>query len=148
MGVTFEGVEYQSTVTHPKIPYTIYVHDTYLLLVPRDVPQKHRAFPQYPAPTTATRRFTLQLNDHTLNSYKELCGKPACFDARHVDFGYEEDEGVVVAALLPQSNLIPYWAVRDMFADNSAVFKGNFTDESSDPQDGYREMIWDLKARE
>ncbi|KAI0145552.1 hypothetical protein GGR57DRAFT_295835 [Xylariaceae sp. FL1272] len=59
MGVTFEGVGYQFAVTHPKIPYTIYVHDTYLLLVPRDVPQKHRAFPQFPAPdkwTLATRR--------------------------------------------------------------------------------------------
>ncbi|KAH8673396.1 hypothetical protein BX600DRAFT_508666 [Xylariales sp. PMI_506] len=42
MTVDFERTEYQSGITHTNIPYTIYVHENRLLLVPREVNNVHR----------------------------------------------------------------------------------------------------------
>ncbi|KAH9893765.1 hypothetical protein F4778DRAFT_294756 [Xylariomycetidae sp. FL2044] len=144
MPVTFEGNNYICSITNPDIPYTIWVHENHLLLVPRQVPKVHKAFPSVPA-ARAQQRFTLQLGDHIVKQYQQQYGRAPTFTSRGVQFGYEEDEGVVVAALLPGSNLIPYWDFQRFLNRDATVVREHFTDETSDPQAGFGIMAWDLR---
>jgi hypothetical protein len=127
-------------MTHPNIPYTIYVHENHILLVPREVETVHKEFPIL----RDERRFTLQLSDNTIDNYQQKYNKAPAFTTKNVCFGFEEDEGVVVAALLPGSGMIPYWGFRAMLAGNQTVIRKHFTDQSSSPADSFGLMQWDL----
>lgn len=143
MTVDFEGTKYQCSITHPFIPYTLYVHEDHLLLVPSDHPAKiHKEFPA----GDHTRRFTLRLSDKVANDYKQKYNREPKFVHRHADFGYEEDEGVVVCALLPGSNMIPYWDFRTMVKSEDTVITKHFTDRTSDPEAGFGLMKFDLAS--
>ncbi|VUC19903.1 unnamed protein product [Clonostachys rosea] len=142
MNVTFEGTQYQCGLAHPNIPYTIYVHDYYLLLVPRQVGQAHKEFPN--RPFQELKRVTLQISDFMVNDYQEKYKRAPKFSHQLVAFGYEEDEGVVVAAWLEGSDTIAYWDFRTIFSDDKALTRSHYTDECSDPEDSFRCMQYDL----
>ncbi|KAI0480728.1 hypothetical protein GGR56DRAFT_287835 [Xylariaceae sp. FL0804] len=145
MTVDFEGTQYQSLTTSPYIPYAVYVHENHLLLVPRAVEKVHPAFPARQGQDQ--RHFTLQLSDWAVSTYQGRFGQAPKFEGRRVDFGFEEDEGVVVCALLPGSDLIPYWSFATMLRGEETVIRKHFMDLTSDPEDGYGIMLWDLKAQ-
>lgn len=129
-------------LTSPYIPYTLYFHEDFLLLVPREVNQTH---PKFPAVPDQTKRYTLRLSDWAFRRYTERYGKPPKF-TQDVAFGLEEDEGVVVAALLPGSNMIPYWDFNRILASSETEIKKHFTDESTSPLDSFGMMQFDLKT--
>lgn len=129
--------------TSPYIPYAVYIHEDFLLLVPREVNQKH---PKFPAVPDQNKRYTLRLSDWAFRAYTETNGKPPKFTPKHVTFGLEEDEGVVVAALLPGSNMIPYWDFNSILASTETEIKKHFTEESSSPLDSFGMMQFDLKS--
>lgn len=131
-----------SSVTFPYIPYALYIHEDYLLLVPREVDQKH---PKFPTVSDQNKRYTLRLSDWAFRHYTERYGEPPKFTQKHVTFGLEEDEGVVVAALLPGSNMIPYWDFNTILASTETEIKKHFTDTSSSPLDSFGMMEFDLK---
>ncbi|EED13792.1 hypothetical protein TSTA_100370 [Talaromyces stipitatus ATCC 10500] len=136
MPITFESAEFQCSITRPDIPFTIYVGDSYMLLVPREVTNIHRNFPtvQY-----SPQRFRLQLSDYWVDEYKRKFNQEPKFSAKYVDFGLEDDE-VVVAALLDGSNFIAYWEFRTLLdGDNS-----HHMDMSSDAKASFGMMKWDL----
>jgi len=136
MPVTFESTEFQCSLTRPDIPYTLYVSDSYLLLVPREVTNVHRKFPTMQVPP---QRFKLQLSDYWTNEYKKKFKQEPKFSTKHVGFGLEDDE-VVVAALLDGSNFIPHWEFRTLLnGDNTQLM-----DTSSDAEASFGMMIWDL----
>jgi hypothetical protein len=134
--ISVEGSEYQCSITRPDIPYTLYVNDSYLLLVPRQVIKVHRNFPTQQGPP---QQFRLQLSDHWTNEYRNKYNREPKFSHRHVDFGLEDDE-VVVAALLNGSNMIPHWEFRTLFNGNN----GHVMDTSSDAETIFGLMVWDL----
>lgn len=138
-----ENKEYLCKLTFPYIPYALYVHEDYLLLVPREVDQKHPKFPSVP---DQNKRYTLRLSDLAFRAYTEKYGKPPKFTQKHVTFGLEEDEGVVVAALLPGSNMIPYWDFNNILASTETEIKKHFVDTSSSPLDSFGIMEFDLKS--
>lgn len=140
--VEVENKEYQCSYTSPYIPYTLYIHEDYLLLVPREVEQNH---PKFPAVWDKKRRYTLRVSDWAFRAYTETYGKPPKFERKYVHFGLEEDEGVVVAALLPDSNMIPYWAFNTIVASTETEIKKHFTDTSSSPLDSFGMMSFDLR---
>lgn len=131
------------SLTSPYIPYTLYTHEDFLLLVPREVNQKH---PKFPAALDQNKRYTLRLSDRAFRRYTERYGKPPKFTQKHIAFGLEEDEGVVVAALLPGSNMIPYWDFNSILASSETEIKRHCTDESSSPLDSFGMMQFDLKT--
>jgi hypothetical protein len=140
MPVTFESAEFQCSITRPDIPYTLYVSDSYLLLVPRQVTNVHPKFPSVQSPP---QRFRLQLSDYWTDEYKRRFNQEPKFSNKYVDFGLEENE-VVVAALLDGSNFIPYWDFR-------ALLNGENThhmDISSDAEASFGMMKWDLAVVE
>ncbi|GAM37658.1 hypothetical protein TCE0_024f07756 [Talaromyces pinophilus] len=136
MPIIFESAEFQASITRPDIPFTIYVSDSYLLLVPRQVTSIHRSFPsvQY-----SPQRLRLQLSDHCVGDFNRKFNRYPKFSADYVDFGLEDDE-VVVAAVLDGSNWIPLWEFRTLLSgDNSHTM-----DISSDPETSFGYMKWDL----
>ncbi|CAJ2506140.1 Uu.00g002700.m01.CDS01 [Anthostomella pinea] len=136
-----QGSEYHGSVTHPNIPYTIYVHDNHLLLVPRAVDKLHKELRDF---RHNHRRFTLQLSDDWLEAYQKY-NMPPIFAARKVNFGFNEDKGVVVAALLgPGSNLIPYWNISSMLRGRKTVICVHFMYGTPDPEGRYQMMLMDL----
>jgi len=136
MTVTFESTEFQCSITRPDIPYTLYVSDSYLLLVPRQVTKVHRKFPTMQDPP---QRFRLQLSDYWTTEFKKKFNQKPKFSHKHVDFGLEDDE-VVVTAVLDGSNLVPHWEFRTLFNGDS----GNLMDTSSDAEASFGMMKWDL----
>jgi hypothetical protein len=137
--VSVESTEFQCSITSPDIPYTLYVSDSYLLLVPRQVTKVH---PRFPAMQDPPQRFRLQLSDTSVNDFKKKFNQEPKFSHKYVDFGLEDDE-VVVAAVLDGSNYIPHWEFRALFNGDSR----NLMDISSDAEASFGMMKWDL-ARE
>lgn len=134
--ISVESAEFQRSITRPDIPFTLYVSDSYLLLVPRQVTNVH---PSFPTVQYSPQRFRLQLSDHWVGEFKKKFNQEPKFSANYVDFGLEDDE-VVVAALLDGSNFIPYWEFRTLLSgDNS-----HYMDESSDAKASFGIMKWDL----
>ncbi|KAI1325479.1 hypothetical protein F5Y16DRAFT_377743 [Xylariaceae sp. FL0255] len=88
----------------------------------------------------------LQLSETWTNKLQELLGKRPTFSSRLVQFGFEEDKGVVVAALVPDTHVIAYWGFGDMFASNEPIAGKHYVDESSDPQASFGLMAFDLQA--
>ena len=131
---------YESSITHPNIPYAIYVHENHLLIVPRNVETTHKEFPK----VQDHRRFTLQLSDDCVDEYRKKHGQPPKFAPRGVNFGSEEDEGVVVMALLNGSNVVPYWDFREMLNGDQSVINTHFTEQSSDAEASFGMMQFDL----
>lgn len=131
------------SLTSPYIPYTLYTHEDFLLLVPRKVDPKH---PKFPAIPDQNKRYTLRLSDWAFRQYTERHGKPPKFTQKDVTFGLEKDEGVVVAALLPGSNMIPYWDFNSIVAGPGTEIKQHFTNLSSSPLESFRMMQFDLKT--
>lgn len=138
-----ENKAYQCQITSPYIPYSLYVHEDHLLLVPREVDQNH---PKFPAVPDQNKRYTLRLADHAFRAYTERYGEPSKFTQEHVGFGLEEDDGVVVAAVLPGSNMIPYWAFDTILASTETEVKKHFIDQSSSPLDSFGIMQFDLRS--
>ncbi|KAH6714682.1 hypothetical protein DL95DRAFT_372620 [Leptodontidium sp. 2 PMI_412] len=138
MPVTFEGTQYHASLTSPYIPYTLYISETHLLLVPREVQQIHPNFPKDPAPTGNIR---LELSDTYKKQFKaKYQGEPK-FSVKDVGFGLDDDE-VVVAGILQGTNWIPHW-------EFSSLFKGdlrNLLESSSDVKASFGLMEWDLKV--
>lgn len=132
-----------SKLTFPYIPYALYIHEDYLLLVPHEVNKKH---PKFPAVPDQNKRYTLRLSDWVFRAYTEKYGVPPKFTRKHVTFGLEEDEGVVVAALLPGSNWIPYWDFNTILASTETEIKKHCVDQSSSPLDSFGLMEFDLKT--
>ena len=134
--ILVESTEFQCSITSPDIPYTLYVSDSYLLLVPRQVTNVHRKFPSAQTPP---QRFRLQLSDHWINEYKKKFNQEPKFSHKYVDFGLEESE-VVVAAVLDGSNFIPYWEFRTLLNGGNT----HEMDISSDAEASFGIMKWDL----
>jgi hypothetical protein len=137
--VSVESTEFQCSITRPDIPYTLYVSESYLLLVPRQVTKVHPKFPTMQGPP---QRFRLQLSDNSTNDFKNKFNQEPKFSHKYVDFGLEDDE-IVVAAVLDGSNYIPHWEFRTLFNGDSR----NLMDISSDAEASFGMMKWDL-ARE
>lgn len=136
MPISLESLEFQCSITRPDIPFTLYVSDSDLLLVPRQVTNIHRSFPtvQY-----SPQRFRLQLSDYWVGEYKRKFNQEPKFSANHVGFGLEDDE-VVVAVLLDGSNFIAYWEFHTLLSgDNS-----HHISMSSDAKASVGIMKWDL----
>jgi hypothetical protein len=133
--ISVESTEFQCSLTRPDIPYTLYVSNSYLLLVPRQVTNVHRKFPTVQVP----QRFRLQLSDYWTNEYKKKFEQEPKFSAKYVDFGLEDDE-VVVAAVLNGSNFVPYWEFRTLLNGDTT----HHMDMSSDAEASFGMMKWDL----
>lgn len=140
--ISVEGTVYQCGLAHPNIPYTIYVHDYYLLLVPRQVNETHKEFPN--VPFQGLRRVTLQVSDFMANEYQDKYKRAPKFTHQLVAFAYEDEEGVVVAAWLEGSENIAYWDFRSILSGDKTLIRSHFTDECSDPEDSFRIMQYDL----
>ncbi|KAI1372454.1 hypothetical protein F4677DRAFT_432341 [Hypoxylon crocopeplum] len=136
MGIIFESIEYQCSVTRPDIPYTLYVGKDHLLLVPREVAKVHPKFPSNQGPLPP---LGLRLSQFWMEEYKSAYGQDPVFTAKKVDFGLEEDE-VVVAAVLVGSNYIPQWIFSDLLNGDTR----NRMDESSDADADFGLMQFDL----
>jgi hypothetical protein len=137
--ISVEGAEFQCSTTRPDIPYTLYVNDSYLLLVPRQVTKVHPNFPTTQGPL---QRFKLELSDHVADEYRTKYNKEPKFSSRNVHFGLEDDE-VVVAALLESSNMIPHWEFRTLL-DGANPGNKHLTDYSSDAEASFGMMHHDL----
>jgi len=137
--ISFEGADFQSSSTRPDIPYTIYVNDSYLLLVPRHVDKVHPNFPTIQGPL---QRFKLELSDRMVNEYRTKYNMEPMFFYRNVHFGLEDDE-VVVAALLEGTDMIPHWEFRTLL-DGTDPGNRHFTDYSSDAKASFGLMDFDL----
>ncbi|TVY15313.1 hypothetical protein LARI1_G007154 [Lachnellula arida] len=132
MTVTFEGNEYQCSTTRPDIPYALYVADTYLLLVPREVSTVH---PKFPTTQTPAQQFRLELSDYWTNEYKTKVNKQPMFHYKKAEFGLEDNE-VVVAALLNGSAWIPNWEFRTILSGgNAGVIKDHVVEMCGDAED-------------
>ncbi|KAI2636582.1 hypothetical protein GGS26DRAFT_501711 [Hypomontagnella submonticulosa] len=136
MGVTFESIEYQCSVTRPDIPYTLYVGEDHLLLVPREVAKVH---PKFPSTQDPLPRLKLQLSQFWIDEYKSTYGSDPEFTARRVGFGLEEDE-VVVAAVLAGTPYVPNWQFSNLLKGDTR----NAMDESSDAYADFGMMQFDL----
>lgn len=122
-------------MTRPDIPYTLYIADSYLLLVPRKVQKVHPNFPKPDHP----QQYKLQLTEYYINEYKKRYNSEPEFHYKTVEFGMDDDE-VLVAALLEGSSHIPYWEFSSLFKGEM----GHCTDQSSDPKTSFGLMKWDL----
>ncbi|OTB00540.1 hypothetical protein M426DRAFT_324205 [Hypoxylon sp. CI-4A] len=138
MGVIFESVEYQCSITRPDIPYTLYVGKDHLLLVTRNVAKVH---PKFPSARELVPRVKLQLSQYWLETYKSMYGKDPTFTTKNIGFGLEEDE-VVVATILPGTSYIPHWQFSDLLNGDT----GNKMDQSSDPYADFGMMEFDLQS--
>jgi hypothetical protein len=136
--IPVEGAEFQCSITRPDIPYTLYVNDSYLLLVPRQVAKVHPNFPTFQGPL---QRFKLELLDRVVDEYRTKYNKEPKF-SRNSHFGLEDDE-VVVAALLESSNMIPHWEFRTLL-DGTNPGNKHLTDYSSDAKASFGIMDYDL----
>jgi hypothetical protein len=137
--IPVEGAEFLCSNTRPDIPYTLYVNESYLLLVPREVAKVHPNFPTVQGPL---QRFKLELSDHVANEYRTKYNKGPKFSIRNVHFGLEEDE-VVVAALLEGSNMIPHWEFRTLL-DGTTPGNKHLTDYCSNTETFFGLMSHDL----
>jgi hypothetical protein len=136
-----EGAEFQCSTTRPDIPYTLYVNESYLLLVPQEAPSG-KVHPNFPTIQGPPQRFKLELSDLVADEYRTKHNKEPKFSARKVDFGLEDNE-VVVAALLEGSNMIPHWEFCTLL-DGSNPGNKHLTDYSSDAEASFGSMNWDL----
>jgi hypothetical protein len=134
-----EGAEFQCSTTRPDIPYTIYVNESYLLLVPRQVDKVHPNFPTVQGPL---QRFKLELSDHVVHEYRTKYNKEPKFYFKNVDFGLD-DNNVVVAALLESSNIIPHWEFCTLL-DGTLPGNKHLTEYSSDGKASFGMMHYDL----
>ena len=134
--ILVESTKFQCSITRPDIPYTLYVSDSYLLLVPRQVDNVH---PKFPSAQIPPQRFRLQLSDDCINEHKRESNQEPKFSHKYVDFGLEENE-VVVAALLDGSDFIPYWDFRTLLNGENT----HHMDISSDAAASFGMMKWDL----
>ncbi|TVY38967.1 hypothetical protein LOCC1_G008287 [Lachnellula occidentalis] len=145
MTVTFEGNEYQCSTTRPDIPYALYVGDTYLLLVPREVANVH---PNFPTTQIPAQQFRLELSDYWTNEYKTKVNKKPMFHYKKAEFGLEDGE-IIVMALLNGSTWIPQWEFCTILnGGNVGVVKDHSTDtcaDARDAADSFGLMEWDLK---
>ncbi len=137
--IPVEGAEFQCSNTRPDIPYTLYVNDSYLFLVPRQVAKVHPNFPTIQGPL---QRFKLELSDHVVDEYRTKYNKEPKFSRRNVGFGLEDDE-VVFAALLEGSDMIPHWEFRTLL-DGTNPENKHLTDYSSDAGVSFGIMQHDL----
>ncbi|KAL2071699.1 hypothetical protein VTL71DRAFT_12934 [Oculimacula yallundae] len=137
MTVIFEGNEYDCKCTSPSIPYTLYVSETILLLVPRDVDQIHPSFPKWPAPAG---NIQLEISDSTIQEFRDEYERNPKFSVKDVNFVMDHGE-VLVAGILQGSNkLMPHW-------EFDSIFKGdldNMLEVSSDVKASFERMQGEL----
>ena len=136
-----EGRDYFCSQTRPDIPYTIYVSENELLLVPRQVEKLHPLF-AFPTSRDAEKRFTLKLSDLYLNKLREQYGREPKFSCRRgVTFGMEDDE-VVVAAIVEGTNQMAVWEFKALFNGHEE----NTMDQSSDVEASLGILHFDLST--
>ena len=96
--IPVEGAEFQCSTTRPDIPYTLYVNDSYLLLVPRQVANVHPNFPSIQGPL---HRFKLELSDRVDNEYRTKYNKSPSFHTEMSTLDWK----------MMKSLLLLYWRV-------------------------------------
>lgn len=95
--------------------------------------------PRFPTVQYSPQRLRLQLSDYWVGEYNRKFNRYPKFSANYVDFGLEDDE-VVVAAILDDSNWIALWEFRTLLSGDIS----HQMDMSSDPKTSFGCMKWDL----
>ncbi|KUJ11955.1 uncharacterized protein LY89DRAFT_217010 [Mollisia scopiformis] len=85
-------------------------------------------------------QYKLELSEYWTNEYKKKYNREPAFHYKAVEFGLEDNE-VVVAAVLPGSNLVPQWEFSRLFKGESGL---SSVDQSSDAKASLGLMNFDL----
>ena len=88
-----------------------------------------------------SQKFSLTLSDSCINEYATKYRREPKFSAKLVDFGLEDDDEVVVAAMLDGSDMISYWEFRTLI---DGVNNRHSVNISSDAKASIGIMAWDL----
>lgn len=124
----------------PSIPYCLYIHEDYLLLVPREV-NEYLKHPKFPTNPNQKKRYTLRISDRWFRIYTEIYGKPPKFTHKHVAFGLQDEMGVIITAELPGRRIIPCWTFDSILASTETEIKEHITIDFPWPLDNFFDSL-------
>lgn len=105
-----EGNEFQNAIERADIPFTLYVADSYLLLVPRKIAKVH---PKYPTTLAPSQRIRLQLKHKDVDQFRAEFHEEPMFSHLKVTSGLEDEKTVLVGAMIIGTTDHPWLAQWD-----------------------------------